>query len=182
MIIAVFGGSAPRPGQPAYEEALQLGRLIAQSGHSVLTGGYMGTMEAVSKGAREAGGAVIGATCVEIENFRPTSPNPYLTEEWRFHSLADRLYALCSRCDAAVALPGGPGTLAEIAYLWNHILIRAIKEKPLVLCGSGWQRVITAFIDEFGAYVPEHDRRLLRFAENPTGALNAVMQWQATAN
>ncbi len=180
MIIAVFGGSAPRPGDPAYEEARNLGRLIAQAGHAALTGGYMGVMEAVSQGAREAGGQAIGATCAEIEHFRPTQANPYLTEEWPYQSLSERLFALCSRCDAAIALPGGPGTLAEIGYLWNHILIRAIPEKPLVLCGPGWRKVMDTYFTEYGAYIAGHDQLLLQFTDHPAEALQAVLAWRAT--
>ena len=62
MNVTVFGGAQPKEGTPAYEEARELGSLLAQRKHAVLTGGYMGTMEAVSRGASEAGGHVIGVT------------------------------------------------------------------------------------------------------------------------
>ena len=52
MKVSVFGGSQPQEGSAAYAEAQDLGRLLAQRGYTVLTGGYMGTMEAVSMGAR----------------------------------------------------------------------------------------------------------------------------------
>ena len=108
--ITVFGGSQPKPGEPAYEDALRLGSLIGQAGYTVLTGGYIGTMEAVSRGAAEAGGHVIGVTCDEIEAWRPVKPNPWVTEEMRFPTLHQRLFALIDNCDAALALPGGVGT------------------------------------------------------------------------
>ncbi|MDI6694379.1 MAG: hypothetical protein QME21_04975 [Anaerolineales bacterium] len=63
--VTVFGGSRPTPED--YEQALHLGRLLGGSGYIVLTGGYIGVMEAVSRGASEAGGHVIGVTCDEIE-------------------------------------------------------------------------------------------------------------------
>ena len=56
MNISVFGGSQTKEGDAAYAEARELGALLAQRGHTVLTGGYIGTMEAVSRGAHEAGG------------------------------------------------------------------------------------------------------------------------------
>ena len=68
--ITVFGGSQPLPGGDAYLEGQRLGRLIASNHWEVLTGGYVGAMEAVSRGAGEAGGHVIGVTCEEIENWR----------------------------------------------------------------------------------------------------------------
>jgi len=103
MKVTVFGGAGPKPGDPAYLEALELGRELAQAGHSVLTGGYIGTMEAVSRGAAEAGGHVIGVTCDEIETWRAVSPNAWVQEEWRYPSLRQRLFALMDHCDA------GPG-------------------------------------------------------------------------
>jgi predicted Rossmann-fold nucleotide-binding protein len=49
--VTVFGGSKPKVGESAYEDAFQLGSLLGKAGYTVLTGGYIGTMEAVSHGA-----------------------------------------------------------------------------------------------------------------------------------
>src|SRR5262245_61788773 len=111
MNISVFGGSQPKEGSPAYYEAMELGRLLAQRGHTVLTGGYIGTMEAVSRGAHEAGGHVIGVTCEDIETWRPIKANRWVKEERRMKTLVERLHALIHESDAAMALPGGAGTL-----------------------------------------------------------------------
>ena len=54
--ITVFGGSQPKPGDEDYQQALRLGALLGSAGFTVLTGGYVGTMEAVSRGAAENGG------------------------------------------------------------------------------------------------------------------------------
>ena len=54
--VTVFGGSNPIPGDPNYEDALKLGKFLGASGYAVLTGGYIGTMEAVSKGTAQGGG------------------------------------------------------------------------------------------------------------------------------
>ena len=61
MRVSVFGGSQTREGDAAYTEAQALGRLLAERGHTVLTGGYIGVMEAVSRGAHEGGGDDAGA-------------------------------------------------------------------------------------------------------------------------
>lgn len=66
-VVTVFGGSSPKPGEEPYLEAETLGRLLAQAGLLVATGGYAGAMQAVSKGAAEAAGGVIGVTCEQIE-------------------------------------------------------------------------------------------------------------------
>lgn len=164
MNITIFGGSEPRPGDQAYEQALRLGSLLASAGHSVLTGGYIGTMEAVSRGATEAGGRAIGVTCDQIEAWRPVRPNHWITEERRFPTVRQRLFALIEDCDAAIALPGGIGTLAEVAEMWSHLQTGAITARPLILVGEGWQNVIQAFLSAFPGYVAENYRHLLTFA------------------
>lgn len=164
--ITVFGGSKPTPGEPAYEEALQLGRLLGRAGFTVLTGGYIGTMEAVSRGVAEAGGHVIGVTCDEIEAWRPVLPNPWVQEEMRYPTLRQRLYALIDNCDAALALPGGIGTLAEIAIMWSQLQTGAAAPRPLILIGAGWQATLEAFYDTLGEYTAEKHRHLLTLAPN----------------
>lgn len=176
MNITIFGGSQPKPGDPAYEDAHLLGRLLAEAGHAVLTGGYIGTMEAVSRGAAEAGGHVIGVTCEEIERWRPGKANPWVREERRFPTLQDRLLALIDGGDAAMALPGGPGTLAEIALMWNRMLVSAITPRPLILIGVGWRQVFMTFYESQSRYIPAVQRELLLFAPDVSSAVQLLKQ------
>ncbi|MDR3572649.1 MAG: LOG family protein [Anaerolineaceae bacterium] len=163
MKVTVFGGSSPKPGEPAYEEAMQLGQLLAEAGHIVLTGGYTGTMEAVSRGAAEAGGHVIGVTCEEIERWRPTKANAWVQEEWHFQTLNERLLALTDGGDAIIALPGGIGTLTEICMLWNRMAVEATPARPIILAGSAWSDLFELFFQSQSVYIPEKDRRFLSF-------------------
>jgi uncharacterized protein (TIGR00730 family) len=174
MHISVFGGSAPKPNEPAYQEAYQLGQLIGEAGHAVLTGGYIGTMEAVSRGAAEAGGHVIGVTCDEIEVWRGVEPNPWIMEEIRFPSVRERLYKLIEGCDAAFALPGGVGTLAEIAVMWNQIQTHAIHPRPLILIGEGWKDMFERWYTTNEAYIPPSHRQLISFAPDVHEAFNQL--------
>jgi len=174
MKISVFGGSQPKPGSPAYEEARQLGELLAQHGHTVMTGGYIGTMEAVSRGASEAGGHVIGVTCGEIERWRDVRANQWVKEEWRKQTLVDRLQVLIRECDAAIALPGGPGTLTEISLMWNLMIVQSMRRRPLLLVGNGWQSVFDQLLTELGNYIPENQRVLLQFAKDVQTAIEII--------
>ncbi len=61
-IITVFGSSRPREGEADYEEARALGRVLAQHGFAVCSGGYGGVMAGVSRGAEEAGGKTFGGS------------------------------------------------------------------------------------------------------------------------
>jgi uncharacterized protein (TIGR00730 family) len=174
MNISVFGGSQPKEGESAYTEAMELGRLLAEHGHTVLTGGYIGTMEAVSRGAHEAGGHVIGVTCADIEAWRPVGVNRWVIEERRKKTLIDRLQALIEGCDAAVALPGGAGTLTEITLTWNLMIVESIHRRPLILVGRGWQSTFDQFFNEFHSYMPLNQRDLLHFAEDVKKAVEML--------
>ena len=129
----------------------------------MINGGYIGTMEAVSKGAFEAGGHVIGATCEEIEKWRNAVPNDFLTEEERFKTLKQRLAYLMDACEAAVALPGGLGTMVEVSLMWNEIAIEARPKIPIILVGMGWEETFEAFFENLGEFVRPQDRELLQF-------------------
>jgi uncharacterized protein (TIGR00730 family) len=174
--VTVFGGSKPLPGEPAYEEALLLGHLLGQKGYQVLTGGYIGTMEAVSRGAAGAGGTVIGVTCEQIEAWRPGKANRWVQEELRFPTLRQRLFTLIDQCDAALALPGGPGTLAEIALMWNQLLTGSIPPRPLILIGAGWIKTLDAFFNALGEYTPAPQRAWLSFSPNVEEAVKLLEQ------
>ena len=174
MKISVFGGSQPKEGDAAYAEAMELGTLLAGRGHTVLTGGYIGTMEAVSRGACEAGGHVIGVTCEDIEAWRPIKANAWVMEEIRKKTLVERLHALIHESDAALALPGGPGTLAEISLMWNLMIVESLHRRPLILVGDGWQSVFDQFFRGLHAYVPAHQREILSFAKDVHTAVDLL--------
>lgn len=176
MRITVFGGSAPKPNQPAYQEAYYLGKLIAEAGYIVLTGGYIGTMEAVSRGASEAGGHVVGVTCDEIESWRSVAPNRWIKEEIRFATVRERMFRLIEDCDAAFALPGGVGTLAEIATMWNQMQTQAILPRPLILIGEGWKGMFEQWFALNGMYIPPDHRRVVSFALDVETAFNQLIQ------
>ena len=166
MNISVFGGSQPKEGDTAYTEAQELGKLLAQRGHTVLTGGYIGTMEAVSRGANEAGGHVIGVTCEDIEAWRAVKPNQWVKDERREKTLIGRLQVLIEGCEAALALPGGAGTLTEVALMWNLMIVESLPRRPLILIGSGWHSTFDQFFKDLEIYTSAQQREMLQFAEN----------------
>ncbi len=174
MNITVFGGAQPKEGTSAYEEARLLGTLLAQRGHTVLTGGYMGTMEAVSRGAHEANGHVIGVTCIDIEEWRKSKPNQWVKEERRKQTLAERLMGLIEGCDAAIALPGGAGTLTEVSLMWNLMIVESIPPRPLTLIGRGWQSTFDQFFNDFETYMSIQQRELLYFADDVKTAVDTL--------
>lgn len=140
-VVTVFGSSAIRPGDAEYERAEALGRALAEAGYAICNGGYMGSMEASAKGAREAGGEVIGIT---TGAFPERSPNPYLTSERRQPTLLKRIEVLIETGDAYVVLPGGIGTIAELMLVWNLVVIRALPPRPILLYGEPYRQLLEA--------------------------------------
>jgi uncharacterized protein (TIGR00730 family) len=171
MRIAVYGGAQPKPGDEVFQQGILLGQWIGENGHTLLTGGYMGIMEAVSKGAAEKGGHVIGVTCVELENWRHTHANRWVMEEWKLPTLRERLWALLENSDLGIAMPGGAGTLAEISMLWNHQIIGILPASPIILVGEGWQKVFDSFFSHSDKYIAKHDRTHLHFAADVKEAI-----------
>jgi uncharacterized protein (TIGR00730 family) len=173
MNVTIFGGTKPKPGELDYLEAERLGSLLARAGHTVITGGYIGIMEAASRGAAEAGGHVVGITCREIEDWRGSLANPWVLEEIKVDTLQERMIILMDRADAVLALPGGIGTLAEISLLWNRMIIQSSPQKPLILIGSGW-RAVAAQLAAMDGYFPPAHFEMLRFTAGIEDAVAAV--------
>jgi len=167
--VTVFGSSRVVADDALYEEARRLGGLLAQAGYAVCSGGYAGVMEAVSRGATEAGGATIGVTVAAwSERLRA---NRWLTREVATAHLFERLERLIAS-DAYVAMAGGPGTLGEVAITWNLFQTDATARRPLVLVGAQWRQVIACL--QQGIRVTAQDLALLRFADTVEDVVPAL--------
>ncbi len=130
-----------------------LGRLLAEAGATVACGGYAGTMEAVSRGASDCDGRVIGYT---LDGMAGRRANRYLSEERRCTTLYQRLESLIHGSDALVAVGGGIGTLVEVFLAWNEIYLGLIDPRPLIVVGPEWAGALDALasVMEIG---PHHD-------------------------
>lgn len=173
-VVTVFGGSALRPTDEGYRQAERLGGALARAGFAVATGGYQGSMEAASKGAAEAGGRVIGYTCEALARWHGLEPNRWVQEVVPSQTLRDRVVRLIEAGEALLALPGGVGTLSEVALSWSLMQTREVDPKPLVLIGSEWQTTLSTFLRVSGNYIQEADAALLTFAEDTDRAVGLV--------
>ena len=151
--VAVFGSSQTEPGSLEWEDARRAGTRLGEAGYAVITGGYGGTMEAVSSGAAVAGGHVIGVTAPVLFPDRSVA-NPFVHELIEASSLANRIDIMMQRSRATLALPGSIGTAAELLISWNtnHILRRTGAEQRIsVAVGPGWKALARALVDMNGA-------------------------------
>ena len=169
--ITIFGTANAKSGEPAYTLAYKVGRLLAQAGFTIANGGYGGTMLAASKGAAEAGGETIGVTTCSA--FKGSTANEYITREIVADSLDERLDTLIKLGQAYVVLPGGTGTLLELAKVWelkNKGFIEA--DKPIILVGGFWKPLV----DLIAADDPDSSR-YIRQADGPKQVVELIIDY-----
>ncbi len=170
-VIAVFGSSTARADDALYRRAHALGRALAERGAVVMTGGYGGVMEAASRGAREAGGHVIGVT---VEMFEARGPaNPFVVERVHTPDLFERLRTLVQRAHG-YAVPGGSvGTLTELFLAWTFASTSRRPLPPVMLCGAHWRDWLDAH--RHPEFVPEGLFAHVRVAETPDEAAERLL-------
>ena len=169
MRVTVFGSARVGSDSDEYRDARRLGGLLAERGDIIVSGGYGGIMEAVSRGAHESGGQVVGVTVAPW--IGRLEPNRFLSEERSAKTLFERLEALVES-DALVALPGGAGTLGEVALAWNLRQMDLMLAKPIVLGGSEWRHMVDAFREHL--IIDERDLALLAVVDGIDAVIPAL--------
>jgi uncharacterized protein (TIGR00725 family) len=169
-IVTIFGGSKCDRTCTEYEQAHRVGELLAEAGYTICTGGYLGVMEAASRGAREKGGRVLG---IVMNQFK-AEPNRYLTDKVATPHFYERLQRLITRSVGFIALRGGMGTVTEVSLVWNKIQTRVIEPRPLVLLGDCWPPLVEAWCKHLA--VSEQDVSYLDFAETPEQAVQIIFE------
>ncbi|MDQ3256423.1 MAG: LOG family protein [Acidobacteriota bacterium] len=168
-IVTIFGGSRCSEDCEEYGQARRVGQMLAESGFTICTGGYLGVMEAASRGARERGGRVLG---IVMNQFK-SEPNRYLTDKVATSHFYERLQNLITRSVGFVVLRGGMGTVTELSLVWNKVQTGVIGTRPLVLLGDCWPPVVEAWRKNL--VVSAEDVALLDFAGTPEDAVRLII-------
>ena len=174
-IITVFGSSQPEENNAGFEEACELGRMLAASGFSVCSGGYGGVMAAVSRGAKEGKGKTYGVTA----DFFSARANSWIDEEIRVATWQARLFELIRIAHGFVACRGGTGTLVELAVVWEMLNKSVMKGKPMAVLGNFWTPIIERVREvELANHSPwgEANRRLIYLAATPKDAVHHLQE------
>jgi uncharacterized protein (TIGR00730 family) len=143
-VVTVFGSSRPHEGDADYEHARLAGKILAQNGYTVCNGGYGGIMEASARGAKESGGKTIGV----VTSFFSPRANKWIDTTIVEKTLTGRLMKLISLGDAYLILKGGTGTLLEFAAVWEFMNKNVMVEKPIIVVGNFWERVVETMRSE----------------------------------
>jgi uncharacterized protein (TIGR00730 family) len=168
-IITIFGTSRAAAGDAIFMLAMETGRLLAQAGFTIANGGYGGTMLAAAKGAAEAGGEIIGVTC---SAFKSSKANEYITRQIDTGSLDERLDTLVKLGQAYIVLPGGTGTLLELAKVWelkNKGFLNA--NKPIILLGGFFKPLVRLIETD-----DTDSSRYVKLADEPKQAVEMIIE------
>jgi uncharacterized protein (TIGR00725 family) len=168
-IVTIFGGSRCDENCAEYQQAKEVGERLAEAGFTICTGGYLGVMEAASRGAREKGGRVLG---IVMNQFK-SEPNRFLTDKVASPHFYERLQNLITRSVGFAALKGGMGTVTEISLVWNKLMTGVIAPRPLVLVGDCWPPVVRCWQENL--VVSDADVSLLDFAATAEQACEIIL-------
>jgi len=172
-IVTIFGGSKCDERSEEYRQAMEIGSTLAEAGFTICTGGYLGVMEAASRGAREKGGRVFG---IVMNQFK-SEPNRYLTDKVASEHFYERLQNLITRSVGFIALRGGMGTVTEVSLVWNKLQTKVLEPRPIVLLGKSWRNVVRAWRENL--VVSEGDIDLLDFADTAKEACEIIISRSA---
>lgn len=140
--VTIFGSARLAPDSKYCKKARELGQLLAQNGHAVITGGGPGIMEAANHGAFEYGGRSIG---LNITLTHEQFPNPYLTDTMQFKYFFARKVMLAMSAKVYVMFPGGFGTLDELSEIIILMQEGKMPKMPVFLFGKSFWRPLDKF-------------------------------------
>ncbi|MGB8226205.1 MAG: LOG family protein [Sedimentisphaerales bacterium] len=168
-IVTIFGTSSVKEGDKVFNLAYELGKLCAQAGFTIANGGYGGTMLAAAKGAKQAGGKTIGVTC---SAFGPRRPNEFITENIITENLAQRVAKLIEIGAAYVVLPGGTGTLLELADVWELTNKGFVNPpKPIILLTDFFRPLLDIIAAD-----DKNSVKLITIAQTPAQAVEILKE------
>jgi len=173
--VSLFGSARVHEGHPAYEEAREVGRLFAEAGFAVVTGGGPGVMEAANRGAKEGDGLSIG---FNIELPHEQHENPYLDIELTFNHFYARKTMFVKAAEGFVIFPGGFGTLDELFESLTLIQTGKVLHFPVVLFDSDYWQGLLGWLRErplAAAMVSPEDIELLYVTDAPAEAVSRVV-------
>jgi uncharacterized protein (TIGR00730 family) len=174
--VTVFGSARVHEGHPAYNQARVVGKLLAEAGFAVVTGGGPGVMEAANRGCREGGGLSVG---FNIELPHEQRSNPYLDIGLTFKHFYARKTMFVKAAEGFVIFPGGFGTLDELFESLTLIQTGKVLHFPVVLFDSEYWRPLQEWIHDRllpeGLISPE-DLELLEVTDDPGRAVALLLE------
>ncbi|MCU1289834.1 MAG: Cytokinin riboside 5-monophosphate phosphoribohydrolase [Acidobacteria bacterium] len=174
--VSVFGSARTPESDPNYKAARETGKLLAEAGFEVITGGGPGIMEAANRGAFEAGKMSVGCN---IELPFEQSPNPYQKKSLTFKYFFVRKTMFIKYSNAYVIFPGGYGTLDELFEALTLIQTRKIRNFPVVLFNSQYWRGMLSWLTSTmlnEKNINPEDLGLIHLTDSPKDAVDFIVK------
>jgi uncharacterized protein (TIGR00730 family) len=173
--VSVFGSSQITPSDPVYQVGRTLGRLLAENGFAVITGGGPGAMEAANRGAIEGKGKSVGL-CIQLP--KEQEPNPYANIRLDFRYFFIRKVMFVKYAVAYVILPGGFGTMDELFEALTLIQTHRIRPFPLILLGKDYWKDLMSWVKKTmltkHRMISPDDLNLVQIIDDPEAAVAAI--------
>ena len=174
--VTVFGSARVDEEHPAYRQAREVGKRLAEAGFAVVTGGGPGVMEAANRGAREGGGLSVG---FNIELPHEQHSNPYIDIGLTFNHFYARKTMFVKAAEGFVIFPGGFGTLDELFESLTLIQTGKVLHFPVVLFGSGYWQPLLDWISARPLHermISPEDLELLILTDDPGEAVATIVE------
>jgi uncharacterized protein (TIGR00730 family) len=178
--VSIFGSARIRPGHRWYESTVDIARRLSDAGFTVISGGGPGIMEAANRGAFDGPSPSVG---LNIELPHEQTGNPYQNISLRFRHFFARKVAFAKYASAFVAVPGGFGTLDELAEVLTLVQTRVGRHIPIILVDSAFWRGLLDWMRESlldnGLIAPE-DLDLMTVVDEPAEVVEAIFDFYQT--
>lgn len=175
--VSIFGSARFKPGNPYYDTAEEICRLLSDSGFAVVSGGGPGIMEAANKGAFSGKSASVG---LNIRLPHEQSGNPFQDISLNFKYFFARKVMFVKYASAYVVMPGGFGTLDEMAEILTLVQTGKSKRIPIILYGSTfWNGLLEWFRESLiveGTISPG-DMDLMHVTDDPQEVVDTIFDF-----
>ena len=176
--VSIFGSARTEASDPYFKQAIEMGKLCAENGYGVITGGGPGIMEAAHIGAVEAGGKAIG---LNIELPMEQFPNKYQNVKLDFHYFFVRKVMFLRWSSAIVICPGGFGTLDELFEALTLVQTNKAQKVPLILLGKDFWAGMMDWLDKKmlvdNKYISPEDPGLMHLTDDPNEAIAIINEF-----
>ena len=140
--VTIFGSARIPPEHWVYGAVRELAAELARMECTVITGGGPGLMMAANEGAASVGRDLAGSLGIRVHLPFEQETNPFVGEAFEHGTFFSRLHHFVLVSDAFVVVPGGIGTVLELAMIWQLLQVRGLHRTPLILLGPMWAELV----------------------------------------
>lgn len=175
--VTIYGSARVAENTPLYLETMQLGKLLAETGYHIITGGGPGLMAAANRGAHEAGKPSTG---LRIRLPHEQHTNPYMTKLCYFNNFMTRKHMFMMHSKAYIIMSGGLGTLDELSEIFVLVQTGKVPSAPIILYNTAFWQPFKNWLRHTlaeGGFIKAEDVDLLHCADSPEEALAIVKKY-----